>query len=133
MDLDARAAFDRSFSGEVGHALECLDVFGTAIGVPGVIERVHSDEDVARFKRLCPRQSVRQKDRVARGNVGDGNCSRHLPSRTPLGHGDVIGESRVAEDAQIDTHRQMPRSVHALGHARRSLEFHAMPLAVIKR
>src|SRR4051812_49559089 len=39
-----------------------------------VVERVHADEDVAGLEHLGPGERERQEDRVARGDVRDGDA-----------------------------------------------------------
>ena len=65
------ASLDARLGGQVGHALEGLDVLGPAVGVAAVVERVDADEDVAGLQRLGPGQGEREEDRVAGGHVGD--------------------------------------------------------------
>ncbi len=47
VNFELLAAFDSGFGGQVGHFLEGGDEFRTAIGIAGVVERIHADEDVA--------------------------------------------------------------------------------------
>src|ERR1039458_6516361 len=59
---DAQAAFDAGLGRQIGQALEGFDVFRTAIRITGVVQRIHTDEDVRRFQHLGPCQRKRQKD-----------------------------------------------------------------------
>src|SRR5688572_14145783 len=59
---------------KLGHALEGLDELGPAVGVPTVIESIDADVYAARSDDLGEGQREREKDRVARGHVGDGNA-----------------------------------------------------------
>src|SRR5262245_41421752 len=50
--------------------LECCDELRPAVGIARVIQRVHTDKDVVRPEYLGPSERQRQKDRVARGDIG---------------------------------------------------------------
>ena len=76
VDREPLAAFDAGLGGEVGHLLKSGDVFGAAIGVAGVVERVDAEEDVARAEDLDPGEREGEKDGVARGNVGNRDAVR---------------------------------------------------------
>ena len=106
-----------SAGGEVGHVLVGGDVFGAAVGVAAVIQRVDVDENVARAEHLGPGQCEGEENRVARGYVGHWNVLRHFIGRTVLGHGDVAGERRSAEDAEIDIDDDMLRHFHRSGYS----------------
>src|SRR5690349_15909740 len=91
---DVRAAFDGSFGGEVGYALERVDEFGAAIGIAGVIERVHADEDAGAFEDLGPCEGEGEKDRVAGRDIGDGDGLGHGFGSAAFRDGDIGGERR---------------------------------------
>src|SRR6185437_10088816 len=69
---------------EVCHALVRRNVLGTAVRVSGVVYRVHPDEDLRGAEHLGPGEGIREKDRVAGGDVGDGNPNAHLIGRAIL-------------------------------------------------
>src|SRR6202790_5009917 len=68
VNVDGRAAFDARFGRQVGHIFESVDELGAAVRVAGVVERIHADENVGGLENLRPRQRIRKKNGVARGN-----------------------------------------------------------------
>src|SRR5579871_691012 len=133
MNFQAGAALDACLGGEIGHALISLDVFEAAIGIAGVIERIHSNEDAGRAEYLRPRERKRKKDGVARGHIGDRNTATHLREFAVFGHFDVAGERRATENPEIDVRGQMLDSAETAGDATGRFEFHAMALTVVER
>src|SRR5205814_283346 len=67
-------------------------------------ERGEADEDVARAARFGEPQREAKENRVARRHVGDGYP---LPDAL-LGDGDIAGQRRPAECAEIERHDDMP-------------------------
>src|SRR5437667_10355487 len=63
VNLEPAPAFHAGLRGQVRHLLEGLDVLGTAIWVPGVIEDVGSEEHVLSAEDLGPAQRVGENDR----------------------------------------------------------------------
>src|SRR5439155_390342 len=100
---------------QVSHALEGLDVLGSAIGVPGKVDRRGPDEDVARRERLGPREREREEDRVTRRHVRHGDFLRHLLWSPTLGHGDVVREGRATEGAQVEREGLVPCGAQRCG------------------
>ena len=66
-------ALHAGLRGEVGHLLEGRDVFGAAVGITRVIQRIHAKENILGAKDLGPREREREEDRVAGWDVGDGD------------------------------------------------------------
>ncbi len=79
MDPEVLAALDALASREVRHLLVRLDVLGSAVRIPAVVERVDADEDVLGLEDLRPREREGQEDGVSRGYVGDRDA-RNGPS-----------------------------------------------------
>lgn len=52
-------------------------------------------------------ERIRQKDGVARRNVGDGNAAADLGFAATFGDGHVSGQGRAAEDPQVDLGHDM--------------------------
>src|SRR5438132_754601 len=67
------AALNTFCGGERRQLLERRNVFGPAVGIAGVVERVHADEDVACAEHFSPSERERQKYRVPRRDVGRRN------------------------------------------------------------
>ena len=78
---EPRAAFHAGLGRQVRHALERLDEFRPAIGIAGIVERIHADENVGRLEHLRPGQREGEKNRVARRHVGDRDAVLHLLRR----------------------------------------------------
>src|SRR6478735_2998763 len=55
----------------IREALEFVDELRPAIGVAGIIEGIHTDENIARAARFAQAQRKAQEDRVARWHVGN--------------------------------------------------------------
>jgi hypothetical protein len=96
--------FDPGLGGEVGEPLERGDELGPAIGIARIIERIDADEQVARAARLGKAEREAEEDGVARRHVGDRNALAHAF----LGHGDVGGQRRAAEGAQVERKHDVP-------------------------
>ena len=95
-------AFHAGFCSKVGQDLKCFDKFWPAIGIAAVIDRVYPEKNVIRQNHFRPGERVSEKDGVARGHVRDGDPVRDFFFRTLLGHSDIVGKRRAAEDAQVD-------------------------------
>ena len=107
VDAEAARALDARLGGEIGQPLEGLDELGPAIGIAGLVERVHADEDVLGAQRLGPGERVAEKDGVARGHVGDRNAGADGLVAPALGHRDVVGQRRAADGAEIEPQREV--------------------------
>ena len=103
-------AFDAGLRRERGHPLERLDELRPAVGIAGVVEGVHADDDVRRAEGFGPGQRERQEHGVARRHVGrrdagvvDGAVLRHGPapvSDEPPKAREVELKLDVARDAE---------------------------------
>src|SRR5437867_9459454 len=133
MRFDASPSLYRRLGGEVRHALERFDIFGTSVGISGVIERIHADEDVRGFEDLGPGQREGKKNRIARRDIGDGNLPAHLLRRAPLWDRDIAGQSGMSELAQIEAYDPVLDGPETGGHPRGAFELDAVPLAVVER
>ena len=101
---------------------------GRQSGIAGIIDRIHADEDIGAGQHFGPSQRERQKNSVARGNVGHRNAVADARFR----HRDIRRERRSAKRAQIDRHHAMLRRAQARCHTRRRFQLRAMPLAIIE-
>ena len=101
--------------------------FGTAIGIAGIVQRIHTDEDVARMRSLGKGGRQCEKHEIARRDIGDGNILPH----PAFGHVDIRGQRRTAELAQVQ--RQFDMAFYAKLFRNRAgrLELANMALPVI--
>ena len=119
--------------GQVRHGFKRSDKLGAAIGIARIIDGIHADEDASAPVDFRIGQRERKKNGVARGHVGDRECRRrHLRFVAIFGNGDITGQSRAAEGAQIKTDHAMFGRAQLLGDVGGGLHFDLMPLAVIK-
>ena len=88
----------------LGHPFEGGDILRPAIGIAAVVDRVDANEDVGGRQHFSIGQRQRQKHRVARGHVRDGNTSFHLFGAAAL------RPSRAAE-LHLHTAPALPRPV----------------------
>ena len=56
-----RISFHALLRGKIGHSLECFNIFGTAIRITRVVQRIHTDKNIRCIERLGPGQSERKK------------------------------------------------------------------------
>ncbi len=132
--LDAeRIALDPRLGREFGQPLECGDEFGTAIRITRIIERVDADIDIARTRRLGPAEREAEEDRIAGGDIGDGNATRIIGADTVLGHVDIGGERRTAERGQVHRQDDVAFGAERGGDAARGVELDAVALVIIER
>jgi len=122
-----RAAFDTGFRRQIRHSLERRNVLGAAIGITGIINGVHADEEIRAFQHFRPCQSVAQKDGVARRDVSNRNALRALFRNV------YIRRKRAPpKHSQIDFHHSMLMYVEVPRHTGGRFQFHSMPLAIIE-
>ena len=133
MNFQLHTTLDAGLGRHVRHAFESLEELGTAIGIAGIIEGIHADEDIGGIEHFGPREREGKKNRVARGDVGNRNLARHFVRGTPLGDFHVTGKRGTAEHAQVELRRAMSGYADRFRHSPGGLEFDAMPLAVIER
>src|SRR3546814_5318455 len=105
VEIDALVAIARR---EPGKRLEPGDEVGTAIGIARIVERVDADAYILRAPRLCEAERQRQEDEVAGRHIGDGNLVAHAILR----HGDIGGQGRAAEAAQVERQDDMRSEEH---------------------
>ena len=126
--VDAQAsAFDAGLRGQGGHPLERRDVFGPAVGIARVVERVDADDEIARAERLRPRQRQRQEDRVAGRDVGRRD---RLVDRPILGHRGGAGQRRGGDAAQVEIQLGVAADAERPGDGARGLDLARVDLAV---
>ena len=131
--LAAGGGFDARTRGQIGHALERLDVLGAAVRIAGVVDGRDAEIDVARPSRFGERKRVREEDGVARWDVGDRDLVRgHRLVGAVLGHRDVGGERRPAEGAQIDVDDHVACNARGGGDPARGVDLVRVALAVAK-
>src|SRR3954447_12554692 len=63
LDPHWRRALHAAACGEVRHRLVVADVLRPAIGIAGVVQRIHADEDVGGAEHLRPREAEGEEDR----------------------------------------------------------------------
>jgi len=130
--MDAEAgAFDAGPRREIRERLERGDEFRTAVGIAGIIERVHADDDVARAVGFGPSERQRQEDRVARRHVRrrDAGGIQVAVARDV----DVAGQRRSADGAQIEVELEVPLDAERTRDAPRGVDFADVPLPVANR
>ena len=125
-----RPALDARLGAEPRHLLHRGQPLGPAVRVAGRIEHVDPDDDLGGAAHLGQRDRVGHEDRVARGDVGDGNAAADLGLVAPLGHGDVRGQRRAADGAQIEIDDVVRRGAQRGGDARGGRELDGVALAV---
>ena len=119
---------DAGLGAQVAQLLERGDKFWSAIGVAGIIHRIHADKNIARVQDLGPSQSQRQHHCIARGHIGDRDADRRR-----LWHGDsVIGQRRAAKLAQAQLHQAMFGDAQLRNDARGGGELCVMPLPIVE-
>ena len=133
MDASDDAAFDSSFCGERGDALERFDVFGTAVRVAGVVHRVDAEKEIRRTRNFGPCERERKKDSVAGGDVGDGNSLPHFVRAAMLGNIEASGQSGATEGQQIDANGAVLLCPERGSDGGGSVEFKAVALSVVER
>ncbi len=70
MNPETPAIFDAGLGGEIGELLERAKKLGPAVGIPRVIDTVHTDEDIKCPQSLGPRECERRGTRCsARGRT----------------------------------------------------------------
>ena len=111
--------------------LERGDELGTAVRIPGVVERVHADDDVVGAEDFGPAKRQREEHGVPRGDVGRGDVVRI--DRPVLGHRRVGRQRRAAERGQIDVELDVARDAEPLRDGASRLQFLRVPLAVADR
>lgn len=87
---------------QVGGALEGGDELRAAVGIAGIVDGVHANEDVAGLGDLGVSGGEGEKDEVAGGDVGDGDAVGHVSGGAILGNIDVGGERGAADGTEVD-------------------------------
>ena len=123
------SAFDAGLGRQPGGLGKACNELGTAVGVSRVIERVDTDEDVPRVDCLGPCQRQREKDEIARRDVGH----RDSIGDTALRDFDRIGQSRSSESSQVERQDHMALDPQLGRDLLRRFEFPAVALVVIDR
>src|SRR5439155_2342794 len=105
MDAKGRA-FDAGASGHGREPLEGRNEFRPAVRVPRIIERVHTDDDIAGAEDLGPTERKREEDGVPRRHVRRWNLgSREIA----IARNRLVSSQRGAADAtQVDRELEMP-------------------------
>ena len=125
---------DAGLRGQVGQLLERRDELRPAVGIAGVVDRVHADEQVGRAHHFSIAERQRQKHRVAGRHVGDREC--RATSRSSLrSSGTSISSVSALPPNSIEPDRRddVPLDAQRLGHAPRRIQLEPMPLAVVDR
>src|ERR1700730_11037792 len=104
MNMELRA-FSPRLGSETGQLFESCYELRPAIGIAAVIDRVHTDKNVAHVENFRPGKGVAEKTRVTRGTVGERNVV--LFARSSLRDGNLIGQCRAAEYAKINMRHAM--------------------------
>lgn len=124
-------ALNADARGEASGMGEATDEFGATVGVATVIDGVDTDVDARGVVDFGHGGGEREEDKVAGGDVGDGDVRGHLGGGAVFGDGDVVGEGGATEDAEIERERGVLERAEALGDIFGGGEFVAMALAVV--
>ncbi len=65
------SAFDSGFGGKVRHFFECGYVFGTAIGIAGIVHRVDANKNMTALEYFCPGERKRQHNGITGRHIRD--------------------------------------------------------------
>src|SRR5207237_2014851 len=84
-------------------------------GAPDVVRGRPGDADLPRAHDLGPRQRKGQKDRVARGHIGDRDPGRELGGGPVFGDRDFVREGGPAEPPQVEFDDLVPGHVEGAG------------------
>ena len=106
MDAKPRA-FDAGARRHRRQRLERGDELGPAVGIAGVVERVHADDDIVRAEHFGPAERQRQEDGVARRHVGRRDVGRGQVAVAR--HRNVGRQRRAADRAQIERQLEVRR------------------------
>lgn len=129
VNLEVRS-LDAGFGRERRESLEGLNELRPAIRIPGVIHRIHSDEDVPGSDGLRVGERKGEEDGVPRRDVGYGDGSADVRHARGLGNVKVIGERRTPERPEIDRLKHLPRHPHGGRDASGGLRLDFVALAV---
>ena len=127
-----RVALDAGACREIRERFERAHELGTAIGIAGVVERVHANDDVVGAEHFGPAERERQEDRVARGHVRRRNVGRR---KIAIARDvDIRRQRRSAEWRAESTVSSWWRTTpSAVATARADVHFARVPLAVMNR
>src|SRR5262249_53590438 len=107
-----------------------LEELGPAIRVSRIVEGIGADEDVGRAGGLGPGDGVREKERVAGGDIGDRNRIRAEAVLRNRNRG--IREGRRAALRQIETHDSVSRGPVRPRERSSAFELDSVSLAVVE-
>ena len=124
-------AFDAGLGRQLRQPFERRDELGPAVGVTGVVERVHADEDVMSVQCFRPRERERQEHRVAGRHVGGGDVAG--VQRAVLGDVNRVGQRRPAKGRQVDRQLDVAHGSERPCDGPCRLDLASMPLAVEDR
>src|ERR1700730_17933775 len=99
MNMELRA-FSPRLGSETGQLFESCYELRPAIGVAAIVDRVHTDKNVAHVEHFRPGKGVAEKNRVTCRNVGERNVV--LFARSSLRDGNLIGQCRATKNAKIN-------------------------------
>ena len=133
VDAKLHRAFDAGFGRQVREPFERRDELRPAVRVAGVVDRVHTDEQVGRPHHFSISQRQREKHRVAGRHIGDRNAFGDFLFVSIQRHVDVVGQRAAAKLIEPDRRNHVPHNAERRRHAAGGIELEPMPLAVVDR
>ena len=125
-------AFYTGFGGQVRHVLKGSNELGTAIRIPAVVDRIHTDKQIIGTDRFRQTQCDLQKDRVASRNIRHGDAVRHFGFIPIVRHRNIVGQRRAAKDICIDPANDVFDNLHRFADVVGSFKFEMVPLSVVE-
>jgi hypothetical protein len=128
------AALYSGFGTQIQGGLKGAKELGTAIGIPGVIDGVDSDEEIVSSANFCVCRGEGKKDQVAGGDIGDGNLTGGSGKLAiSLGDSDVSCECRAADGAKVELEGAVLGRAELGGQPSGGDKLVPVSLAVVKR
>jgi hypothetical protein len=105
-------ALDASLGGQPREMLERAKILGATVGIAGVIQRIHTNDDGLRADHFRPGKRQRQKHGVPRGHIGGRDVAG---VQRPVLRNDAIAHQRRAADlGQRDVQLEMTHDTKRL-------------------
>ncbi len=133
LNAEGRCTFHSRLCCEVGHSFEGVDEFRPAIRIAGVVDCVHSDEDIGRIGNFGVSKCKGEKNRVAGRHISDRYTSSGRSVAVAFRHCNVRGQSGAAKQSEINRCDFMLFRAEGGSDFPGGLEFDGMPLPVVKR
>src|SRR5215475_1434034 len=132
MNLDPALALDPGPGGQVGHRLEGVNVFCSAVRIATVVELVGAEEYVSGFDALGQSQGESQENRIPRRDIGNGYVVGYFCCTPPLGNCDLVGERRATNGTEIEIGYPVGFRFEKCRHFLGRLDFQLVALTVPK-